>query len=256
MDTPHVLFLSDTRVHLPVTDSTNARARECALRGDPEGVVVTADRQTAGRGRLGRTWEAGEGESLLVSYLLPPARPPDEWGGLPLLCGVAAVDALQAAAGVAGALRWPNDVMARKGKICGILVETAIGAAPWAVCGIGINVRQSGFEGEYRTAPTSVFMESGVLLPVVTMLDALSAALRSWYGTWSASGNAPVLAAWRQRCSILGTFVSIDTGGVHEKVLAEDLSDDGGLIVSHADGRRAVVHAGDVSVLEVTRHEV
>jgi BirA family transcriptional regulator, biotin operon repressor / biotin---[acetyl-CoA-carboxylase] ligase len=255
MDTTHTRFLFDTRIHFPVTDSTNARARACAVRGDPEGVVVTADGQTDGRGRLGRSWEAEEGESLLASYLLRPSRPIGEWGGLPLLCGIAASEALHAVAGMDVSLRWPNDVVTARGKICGILVETGIGAASWAVCGIGINVRQRGFEGSYRTAPSSVAMETGIEIHPDAVLDALSAALRTWYGTWTARGNTPVFEAWRQRCSMLGRPVSIASGTSHEEVVAEDLAEDGGLIVRHANGRRQVVHAGDVSLLEVTQHD-
>ena len=122
--------LGTPRLHLRETDSTNERARALARRGAPHGTLVTAGAQTAGRGRQGRTWSAPPGRALLCSLLL---RRYDEL--LPLRAGLAVADL----AGPEAAIKWPNDILLRRGKLAGILVE-ARPQAGWAVLGIGVNV--------------------------------------------------------------------------------------------------------------------
>ncbi len=145
-DTRQASALGLPRLHLRRTTSTNDRARELAIAGAPHGTLVTASEQTAGRGRMGRSWSAPAGSSLLMSLVLRPAPhdsepPPKPWPPpqLPLLAGVAVCDV----AGPQARVKWPNDVVVQDGpnlrKLAGILTE-ARPQAGWAVLGIGLNV--------------------------------------------------------------------------------------------------------------------
>ena len=134
--------LGNPRVHFRLTDSTNARARELASGGAPHGTVVTADEQSAGRGRQGRTWTAPAGRALLCSVVIrdPPRL-------LPLAAGVAVAEV----AGADAQIKWPNDVLLGGRKVAGILVEARL-QERWAVVGIGLNVavREADFPVELR----------------------------------------------------------------------------------------------------------
>jgi BirA family biotin operon repressor/biotin-[acetyl-CoA-carboxylase] ligase len=121
------------------TGSTNADLLAASAAGAPQGCVLAAEMQTAGKGRLGRSWASAAGATLTFSVLLRPAVPVACYGWLPLLAGVAVAAAAQEVAGVAARLKWPNDVVAAGGKLAGILVESRGGAL---VAGIGINVSQ------------------------------------------------------------------------------------------------------------------
>src|ERR1700730_17372646 len=132
--TPQTTALGCPRLHLRSTTSTNDRARELAIAGAPHGMLVTADEQTAGRGRMGRSWTAPAGTSLLMSLVLRDAPAP-----LPLLAAVAVCDV----AGPAVRVKWPNDIVVQDGeqlrKLAGILTEGRPQEG-WAVLGIGVNV--------------------------------------------------------------------------------------------------------------------
>ncbi|MDR3793018.1 MAG: biotin--[acetyl-CoA-carboxylase] ligase [Terracidiphilus sp.] len=152
------------KVHFwPLTDSTNNDAMKMARAGAAHGTVCLADAQSAGRGRGGHAWESRAGEGLYVSVVLRPGVPQQRWPLIPLCAGLAAMDAIEAAAGVRADLRWPNDVLVGPKKVCGILVEAGMddAGAAFAVAGIGINVHQRGFEGEVAALATSLDVEAG-----------------------------------------------------------------------------------------------
>jgi BirA family biotin operon repressor/biotin-[acetyl-CoA-carboxylase] ligase len=184
-------------VHHRVTDSTNQRARELAAAGAPHGTLVTADEQTAGRGRQGRTWTAAPGDALLLSVVL---RDLDEL--IPFRAAVAVSDALP----VDSMIKWPNDIWLEGRKVAGILVEGRPQEG-WAVLGIGINVTTREFPAELVEIATSLAL-AGVDLSRWEMLDALLDALNSWLG----AAPADVLDAWRQRDALLGAEVRWDGG--------------------------------------------
>jgi BirA family biotin operon repressor/biotin-[acetyl-CoA-carboxylase] ligase len=133
-------------------DSTNRCLLDAATAGAPEGVVAVADAQTAGRGRLGRTWVAPSGASLLVSVLLRPAIPADALGLVTAAAGLAAVDAVRDCTGVAARLKWPNDLVVDDRKLAGILAEKRGDAV---VIGMGLNVAWDEFPDELATTATA-----------------------------------------------------------------------------------------------------
>lgn len=160
---------------LAVTESTNTDAMTAARGGAPHGSVWLADEQTAGRGRGDHRWHSAPGQGLYTSVLLRPEIPPERMALLPLAAGLAAAEAVRAAAGLHVDLRWPNDLLIGARKVGGILVESRIEskAPPYAVVGIGINVHQREFERNLATPATSLDMESGQRISRLALLVAL-----------------------------------------------------------------------------------
>ena len=127
-------------------ESTNVTAKEFAEKGAPEGTVIQAGQQFAGRGRLGRVWKSQAGKGLWFSLILYPKTAAEFCPQVTLLAAVAVVEALKKVAGVQGRIKWPNDIMLDGKKICGILAEMALaadGSIEYAVVGIGININMS-----------------------------------------------------------------------------------------------------------------
>jgi BirA family transcriptional regulator, biotin operon repressor / biotin---[acetyl-CoA-carboxylase] ligase len=225
------------RVHHRVTDSTNARARELAAAGAAHGTVVTAEAQTAGRGRQGRTWSAAPGEALLVSAIVRGVEP-----GAALLPLAAAVAVCDAVAPIEAAIKWPNDVWVERRKVAGILIEGRPQEG-WAVVGIGLNVRTREFPAELRETATSLAL-SGADTSVAEALGALLAALERWFG----APPAEVLDAWRARDALLGERVRWATGAG----TAAGIADSGALVVQTDAGARVELDAGEV---HLERHQ-
>jgi BirA family biotin operon repressor/biotin-[acetyl-CoA-carboxylase] ligase len=226
--------------HFRATDSTNERAKELAATGAPGGLVVTADEQSAGRGRQGRSWFGPPGSSLLYSALLRPFE------GDPLLAlavPVAVCEAAESVAPVRCQLKWPNDVWIDERKVAGILIE----ARPedgWAVVGVGLNVAvpPEEFPSELRESATSLVpTEDGSPGRAPSVREALGA-LNESLGRWAAASGDEVLGAFRARDALSGRRVSWDGG----EGTAEAIDEHGHLVVSTDDGGRAVLGAGEV----------
>jgi BirA family transcriptional regulator, biotin operon repressor / biotin---[acetyl-CoA-carboxylase] ligase len=232
---------------LDESPSTNAYVAERARAGEPAGLVVATEHQTAGRGRLDRTWETPRGVALTFSLLVAPSAVPlARWPWLPLLTGLAVVDAVREVAGVAANLKWPNDVMAGEGKLAGILVELvehADGAA--AVVGVGVNVSATRHELPVETA-TSLALEGAADVDRATLLSAVLAAFSARYDGWVHAGGEGLRAPYREACSTLGKEVRAELpGGDTVTGTAVDVDDEGRLHVD--DGSRVhVLGAGDV----------
>lgn len=225
--------LGAPRLHLRLTDSTNTRARELAAAGAPDGTLVTADEQSAGRGRQGRAWSAPAHTSLLCSLVL--REPPPL---LPLIAGVAVADTVdrQATAGGSGALiKWPNDVLLDGRKVAGILVE-ARPQADWAVLGIGLNVAVS-----IAQLPPELRDRAGTLgLPPTAIEPVLTELLAALERRLAAPAEA-ALESLRARDALLGRDVGWEDG----RGLAAGIDRDGRLLVDAGHGRVAL-DAGEV----------
>ncbi len=221
--------LGSPRVHHRRTGSTNERARELALTGAPHGTLVTADEQTAGRGRQGRTWTAPPRSAVLMSLVLR-----DFEEVLPLAAAVAISEAMP----VECAIKWPNDVWVERRKLAGILVEGRPQAG-WAVLGIGLNVTTESFPDELAETATSLRL-AGVETDAETVLADMLAALQRWLD----ASTADVLAAWRQRDALRGNSVRWADG----EGTAAGVDESGALLVDTASGR-VTLGAGEVHLL-------
>jgi BirA family transcriptional regulator, biotin operon repressor / biotin---[acetyl-CoA-carboxylase] ligase len=216
------------RVHYRSTDSTNERARELAVRGAPHGTLVTADVQTAGRGRQGRPWIAAPGTAVLMSVVLRRIN-----GTLPLAAAVAVCEALPLRALV----KWPNDIWIGRRKVAGILVEGRP-LEGWGVLGIGVNVSTEEFPAELEGGATSLRRE-GLSMSTDEVLHRLLASLEGWLER----PTPEVLAAWRTRDALRGETVSW-TGGSGR---AAGVDEGGALLVDTSSGR-IVLDAGEVTL--------
>jgi BirA family biotin operon repressor/biotin-[acetyl-CoA-carboxylase] ligase len=228
------------------TGSTNADVRAAAMAGTAgPGYVVVAERQSAGRGRLDRTWSAAPGEGLTFSCLMRPELVPAEhWGWLPLLAGVAMTDAVHGLR-----LKWPNDVLdAAGGKVAGILVERIDSpSGPMAVVGIGINVTGApdipGASSLARAGADDVNRVS----VLVSVLTALANRFLAWHAAAGDAQACGLAEAYRAACATLGSDVRVTVPGGEDLLgRAEAVDDDGALVVATGTGSHRVA-AGDVT---------
>lgn len=235
------------------TGSTNTDLVALARAGAPEGVVLVADHQTAGRGRLGRTWSAPPGSSLLTSVLCRPGLPLRRAHLVTVAAGLAALDAVEVVAGSRPALKWPNDVVVEAGgatrKLAGLLAEAVIegGSLAGIVVGMGMNVRAlADRPDELRATATSVEEVAGRPVAVDEVLAAWLAAFEGRYGVLVADGGDLATAVdHRSACATLGRRVAVQLAAETVEGDAVDVDDDGHLVVE-VDGARRAFPVGDV----------
>jgi BirA family transcriptional regulator, biotin operon repressor / biotin---[acetyl-CoA-carboxylase] ligase len=242
-------------------DSTNQYLLAEARSGAADGVVAVADFQTAGRGRLGRRWEAPAGSNLLMSVLLRPGLRPDQRHLASSALCLAAGDAVERVAGVDLAVKWPNDLLAADGrKVAGVLAEADVRGpeatgprpepAPAVVVGIGINVN---WPVDEDNLPPELVGVAGSLRRLVgrpvdrdELLQSLLEALEPRVDELgSPAGRAGLVKALRSRCSTIGAAVRVERNGESLVGTAVDLTPDGHLVVER-DGEVHTVLAGDV----------
>jgi len=233
---------------LGIVDSTQSEVQRRAAAGAPEGTVVTALHQRAGRGRRGHEWWDAPGESLLFSVLLRPDRGPAQTPQLSLVGGLAVAEALAASTGVGARIRWPNDLVVGERKLGGILCEAAAGPPGEPVrvlVGCGINVGQAALPPELAAIATSLRIETGRAAAVADVLGALLAALDRRYRAFREAGLADALPEWRRRSATLGRRVRTPDG----EALAADVDADGALLVTDDAGRTRRLSAGEIAHL-------
>lgn len=236
---------TDLRV-LASTPSTNAEVSAAAREGAPEGLVVVAESQTAGRGRRDRSWTTPPRAGLTFSVLLRPSFPAAGWGWLPLLAGLAVASPLTALSEVDVRLKWPNDVLVGERKLGGILTEV-VGAG--VVVGIGLNISLRPDELPVATA-TSLAVEDSAVVDRDPVLRAVLREIERRYGDLTRAGGdaeASGLAAdYREACATLGRVVRVELPGmVVVDGTATDIDADGRLVLD-VGGSRQPVAAGDV----------
>ncbi|MFD4870298.1 biotin--[acetyl-CoA-carboxylase] ligase [Streptomyces sp. NPDC058412] len=240
---------------LEVVDSTGSTNTDLAARaaGLPEGAVLVAEEQSAGRGRLDRSWVAPARSGLFFSVLFKPgdAVPQERWGWLTLLAGVATATGLSRAAGVDTGLKWPNDLLVtvdgEERKTGGILAERV---ADGVVVGIGLNVSLT--EDELPVpAAGSLALAKAAVTDRDPLLRAVLRSLEEWYGNWRAAGGDPAASGLQETyaagCATLGRHVRAELpGGRTLTGTAEAVDTDGRLVIRTAEGQHEAVGAGDV----------
>lgn len=242
------------RLHyFPELSSTNDRLRQLSRAGAPEGTVVVAERQTAGRGRRGRTWESPGDLGLWFSVLLRPPRPVREAPLLALLAAAAVRAGAAETAGVDGRIKWPNDVIVAQGKVCGVLaeLEAEVDRIRACILGVGVNVNQTAhdFPIELAGKAASLRMAAGRSLRRVPLLQSILHHLARRYRRALEVGFGPLLEEVRAQSATLGQRVLVEESGRAWTGLAEDLTADGALSVRPDTGGETVtVYAADVSI--------
>ena len=241
-------------------------AHERAAAGAAEGLLVIADEQTAGRGRLDRRWWAPPGSSLLMSLLLRPPLPASHAGQLTMCLGLAAVEGIEAVTELRPALKWPNDLLLNDRKLGGMLTEMRLDGEriAYAVLGLGVNVNVMFDEGrrtedekkpsfvlrpssELATTAISLSMALGREVDRVALLAAILARCEAWYER-TLAGASPH-AAWAARLATLGQQVNVTTAAGVLSGLAAGVTPEGALCVRMADGAEHIVWSGDVTAV-------
>jgi BirA family biotin operon repressor/biotin-[acetyl-CoA-carboxylase] ligase len=223
--------------------STNDLAASLAERGAPEGCVVAAHAQSAGRGRHGRSWVSPPGAGLYVSVVLRPPR--DAVRALTIAAGVGVAEGIDAATGLDVGLKWPNDVYAGDRKLAGVLAEAADGLAH-VILGIGINVMPAAYPPDVAARATSLEGELGRAVDRGLLLAECLAALARRYADLKGGRDAAVVEAWRRRASrTLGRRVRWESAGAVAEGVAETIDEAGALVV-RTSGGTVTVTAGEV----------
>ena len=231
------------------TDSTNLWIKRLAKEGAPEGTLALAEFQSAGRGRLGRSWEVPEGTSVMMSILLRPKFEPQYAPTLTLVMGMAVAKAVKNL-GFDVSIKWPNDVVVSHKKICGILTEMGVrdGKIDYAVIGVGINVNIKEFPEEMADKATSLYLESGKEFDRSQIPGLVLEAFEEYYEKFAATCDLSGLKEEYE--SILANYnqpVRVLAKEPYEGV-ARGITDGGELLVEKTDGTIVAVSAGEVSV--------
>jgi BirA family biotin operon repressor/biotin-[acetyl-CoA-carboxylase] ligase len=231
--------------------STNDEAWAAFAADAPDGTVVVADAQSAGRGRLGRTWHTAPGKSLALSVLLRQGCEPPALHLLPLAAGLVVAEALEVL-GARPSLKWPNDVLLEGRKVAGVLCEARRGAA---VVGVGVNLGQAAadFPGELSATAISLEQAGGPTsggCPTARE-DVAAAFLDALEARWDAlrqDGPAALLEAWRGRATFWGELVTVRLSDGEVRGVARGLDGAGALRLALADGTETAVRAGDLDL--------
>jgi BirA family transcriptional regulator, biotin operon repressor / biotin---[acetyl-CoA-carboxylase] ligase len=232
--------------------STQRVAAELSDEGAAQGTVVIAERQSAGRGRMGRSWHSPAGVNLYMTIVLRPSMPLGHVPRLSLVAGVAAAEALETVAPGIVALKWPNDVWLRGRKACGIIAEAVTDAAQGLRCvllGIGLNVNLAveDVPPDLRDKATSVRIATGRACDRIELAAALFNRLHSRYMEIEATGFAAVRPAWERYSALTGRRVTVVDGDARMSGLVRGIDDDGALLID-TDSGPARILTGDVSI--------
>ena len=233
-------------------DSTQEAARELAANGAEQGTAVIAERQSAGRGRLGRSWHSPAGVNLYTTIILRPPIPLSEVPRLSLVAGVAAAEALEREAPGLVALKWPNDVWLRGRKCGGIIAEAVTDSRNELACvllGIGININLAAehIPEDLRGKATSLRIATGHPCDRIAIADSLFSLLDSRYMESLTRGFAAIRPAWERYSALTGKRVIVADAGRREAGVVKGIDADGALILD-VGGRERRVVAGEVTV--------
>lgn len=247
-----VLFELNTKVmgckyyYFDSLSSTMDEAFKRGMEGAPEGAVVCCETQTKGRGRLGRSWVSMKHKGIYCSIILRPKLSPADLAKLTLLSAVAVAEAIEVTSGIKAVIKWPNDLLVRNKKVCGILTElrAEVDQMKFVVIGIGLNVNHA--PGQLTDGATSLRHEEDKLFSRVQVLQEILRSFERWYARSAKGHFDDVLSAWKDRSYTLGRRVRVtDPASITEGV-AVDLDSDGGLLIRQDTGVIVKKMAGDV----------
>lgn len=233
-----------------VTDSTNTQAKALAIAGAPHGTVLIADHQTAGRGRLGRSFQSPAGMGIYASVLLRPQCAPDQLMHLTCATAVAICDAIENSIQFRPGIKWTNDLVWNKKKLGGILTElVSISGRTCAIIGIGINCCQSAgdFPEELQDMACSLSMISGKKINRAAVAAQILAALADMDAKLLSHQNA-IMDNYRRDCITVGNDICLLRGNDLLYGHADSVRNDGALLVTFRDGHKEAVCSGEVSV--------
>lgn len=238
-------------IHLKTVDSTNRYARLV----DDTGILIVAEEQTQGRGRLGRTWVSPAGEGLWFTLVLKPDLDPTQAALVTQIAASAVWQGIEAVTGIQASIKWPNDIQIANRKVCGILTEmnSELGAIERLMVGIGINVNGPEMPAELAEIATSLRIETGISWSRKALLLAVLQAFEKDYVDFVKNGTLEsVIHRCRAHSSLIGNQIRIVTGNREEFAEAVDISDRGELIVRKPTGEICPLISGEISVRAIS----
>lgn len=244
-------WLGKEIVYKEITKSTNSDVRRMAEDGADNGLLVVADSQTQGKGRRGRTWESPKGENLYFSMLLKPDFAPDKASMLTLVAAYSVARVIREKTGLDAKIKWPNDIVVGKKKVCGILTEMNMERdyIHHIVVGIGINVNAKKIPLEIQEMATSLKLEKGELVSRANLLsDILLQFEKDYLSFLAAEDLQPFVDEYNQMLVNKGSLVKVLDPKGEFSGIAGGIDKEGMLIVFKEDGQIEKVYAGEVSV--------
>jgi BirA family biotin operon repressor/biotin-[acetyl-CoA-carboxylase] ligase len=247
--------------YIESVDSTNDYLKQTAESGQARsGAVVVADYQTAGRGRLGRSWISQPGEALLFSLLTRSTLPGDKLALVSLLAGLSlrvglmkyldAIGQQKTSAGIN--LKWPNDILFERRKLCGILCESAHSSTEGAMVvigsGLNVNQRESDFPPDLRTPAISLYSITGQIATPRTVLPYILDGLGEMLTRLRSTGAGWIVPEWEEKSDFIGQLITVNDAGRDVRGQVRGLAPDGALILEEENGETIVIHSGDVAV--------
>lgn len=232
-------------------NSTNTRAKEMAAAGAPHGTVVIADRQTGGRGRMGRSFHSPAGSGIYLSVILRPECHAGALMHLTCAAAVTAIDGIQAATGLRPGIKWTNDLVVDRKKLGGILTELSVnssGMVEYAIVGIGINCTQApaDFPEDIQNVATSLRLCTGKIVDRADVIAKIVVELA--YMCQYLQSPAPILSKYRSDCITIGQEISLVRGDEIRHGVALDVDDTGALLVQFPDAHTEAIASGEVSI--------
>lgn len=237
--------------YLEETDSTNRYCKELGIAGAPEGTVVIANRQSAGRGRLGRSFFSPEEKGIYMSILLRPRLELQRASLITSMAAVAVARAIERVSKLPTGIKWVNDIYLNRKKVCGILTESGLnaqtGALEYAVLGIGVNVGIMEFPEDLKEIATSVSNECGLEIAKEELIEEILKELEVWYPTLT---DGSFLKESRERSVLLGKEILVldaTVSGGSYSATAIDLDEMGHLMIER-QGERVILNSGEISI--------
>jgi BirA family biotin operon repressor/biotin-[acetyl-CoA-carboxylase] ligase len=230
--------------------STNDEAKRLAALGEPDGALVVADSQTAGRGRSGRQWVTPPGAAIAMSLILRPAIPSFQIAQVALLGGLAVLEGIEQATGLTAQLKWPNDVLINGRKVAGVLAEAAFTGDKLesVVLGIGVNVNAGPpLDLKLDYPATCLAAEAGHPLERESLVNSILAAFDARYRQL---GTAALRQAWAKHLAMLGKKVKVTGPGETVSGVLEGVTGEGAVVILLESGERRIVLAGDIHLRE------
>ncbi len=236
--------------HFQEIDSTNTKAKELAEMGAPEGSIVVAEKQTKGRGRMGRHWFSPEEGGIYFSLILRPGISPAEAPRITLLAAVALCETLITSTLVKATIKWPNDILVKGKKVAGILTEisTEMDAINYIVVGTGLNVNTKAFPSDVQHRATSIFIETGKEKSRVDLLKSYLKTFEDYYVKFKKGHWSDIRERWRKLTDLLGKPIVVETIDQRYKGTAVDIDEDGVLLLEDKKGVTHRVFSGDISM--------
>lgn len=238
-------------VYYDETDSTNNRAKDSGEKNGAHGTLFIADKQNAGKGRRGRAWESPSGKSIYMTILLRPQITPDKAPMLTLIMGLSVAEGIRKVSGAETEIKWPNDIVMNKKKVCGILTEmaTEMEYVNYVVIGVGINVNQEYFSEGIKEIATSLYEETGTVYQRSELIAAVLERFEKNYEMFLETGDlSGIRKAYDSILVNRGQEVKVLEPGNEYRAVAEGINKNGELIVRLSDGRQKNIFAGEVSV--------